>query len=144
MAETNVGQFDFSGASRCNQGATFIQTATFFNDADRTDAQVLTGLEFRMQIRTAKDAVDVACELVSDGLDPEGDAPVTGTITLGNDDDDNVDNRLTLRIEASQTANLEGGTYRYDLESVSSDNEPIVVRLLEGRFVVNPEVTRPV
>lgn len=49
MAETNVGQFDFSGASRCNQGATFIQTATFFNDAAKTDPQVLTGLEFRMQ-----------------------------------------------------------------------------------------------
>lgn len=144
MAETNVGQFDFSGASRCNQGATFIQTARFFNDEDMTDPQVLTGLEFRMQIRLSKDTPEVACELVSSGADAEGDAPVTGTITLGDDSDGNTDNQITLRIEASQTKDLAGGTYRYDIESFSDADEPIVTRLLEGRFVVNAEVTRPV
>lgn len=144
MSEFDVGQFDFSGVSRCNQGATFIKTATFFNDEALTDPQVLTGLEFRMQVRITKDAEDVICELVSDGLDPTGDAPVNGSITLEDDDDGNTDNRLRLRIEASQTALLEPGTYRYDIESVSSDVEPVVVRLLEGRFTVNGEVTRPV
>ena len=144
MSDVNVGQFDFSGASRCNQGATFIETLTFFNDAEHTDPQVLTGLEFRMQVRVTKDAEEVACELISDGLDPEGDAPVNGTITLGDDDDANPDNRLTMRIEASQTELLEPGTYRYDIESVSSDVEPLVTRLFEGRFTVNGEVTRAV
>lgn len=144
MAGTNVGQFDFSGESRCNQGATFIETASFYNDEAKTDPLTMTGLEFRMQARTSKDSPDIVLELISDGLDYESEDSVHGTITLGDDSDGNTDNRLTLRIEASATANLPGGTYRYDLESVSTDDEPVVVRRLEGRFTVNPEVTRPV
>ncbi len=143
MPSYNVGQYDFSGESRCNQGATFIMPLTFFEDEDRTEPTVLTGLEFRMQARLTKSSPDIVLELISDGLEYESDDSVHGTITLGDDGDGNTDNRLILRIEASETERLTGGTYRYDIESVSSDAEPVVVRRMEGRFTVNPEVTRP-
>jgi hypothetical protein len=43
-------------------------------------------------------------------------------------------------ITAAQTSALKAGTYVYDLELEAPNGE--VIRLIEGRFVITPEVTR--
>ena len=137
-----AGVYDFVDEASCEQGATFTKAFDFFDDEEATDPQDLTGLNFRMQVRASIPATDVLAEFVSSGLTAEGDAPANGTITLGDDDLGNNNNRITLSMSAAQTALIEGGVYRYDIESVSSGGTPVVVRLLQGKFRVSPEVTR--
>jgi hypothetical protein len=48
--------------------------------------------------------------------------------------------QITLTISAADTANLVPDIYVYDLELVSGGG--VVDRLIEGNFVVKPEVTR--
>ena len=48
--------------------------------------------------------------------------------------------QINIAMNATATSLVPGGTYRYDLELVSSSGE--VTRLLEGLFIVSPEVTR--
>jgi len=43
-------------------------------------------------------------------------------------------------IDAATTATLEEGPTVYDIEVVMSNSE--VVRLLQGQFIISPEVTR--
>ena len=137
-----AGTYDFTDESSCEQGATFTKAFDFFNDEAATDPQDLTGLDFRMQVRTSVNATDVLAEFVSSGLTPEGSATANGTITLGDDDLGNNNNRITLSMDADQTALIDGGVFRYDIESVSGDATPVVVRLLQGKFRVSPNVTR--
>jgi hypothetical protein len=47
---------------------------------------------------------------------------------------------IAITINAAETATISAGTYLYDVELVAPD--ATVQRLLEGKFVVTPEVTR--
>lgn len=58
-----------------------------------------------------------------------------GGITLGG-----AAGTITVTASATAMAAVASGKYRYDLEVVSSGG--VVTRLLEGVFVVSPEVTR--
>lgn len=85
----------------------------------------LTGYTARMHIRTAVDATTITLELTTEN----------GRITLGG-----VAGTIDLLVDATTTATLVAGTYRYDLELVSAGG--YVTRLIEGKFKVRAEVTR--
>lgn len=48
--------------------------------------------------------------------------------------------QISITITAGATATIQPGTYVYDIELVAPNTT--VQRLLEGKFVVTPEVTR--
>lgn len=50
-----------------------------------------------------------------------------------------TDGKLSIGLTAEQTAVISAGTYVYDLEI---DNSGEVIRLLQGRLRVTPQVTR--
>lgn len=61
------------------------------------------------------------------------DLPVDGTITM------NSSGQVSITVSADKTADLPAGRWVYDFELESAGGE--VTRLLEGRFIVSPEVT---
>lgn len=121
-----AGQYDFL----CEQGATFSRRITWTDE--NGDVVPLTGYSARMKVRTTIDAATLLHELTTDN----------GGISLGG-----VAGTIDLLIDAATTADFPAGTrrsgirYYYDLELESSTG--YVTRLLQGRFTVSPEVTRP-
>jgi hypothetical protein len=105
----------------CPQGATFSKRLTWSIDDEPVD---LTGYTARMQ---AKDKVGSTCNPVVN-ITTEN-----GGISL--DDEGNID----LLISASDTASIYAKDYFYDLELVTGST---VYRVIEGKFIVTPEVTR--
>ncbi len=105
----------------CPQGATFSQELTWKIDDDPVD---LTTYSARMQIREKHSSTSTIANLTT------GD----GDITLGG-----AAGTILIEINASETASFVAKEYVYDLELVSSS---VVTRLLEGKFIVTPEVTR--
>lgn len=105
----------------CPQGTTFSKQLTYTIDNVPVD---LTTYTARMQVRekyTSKTAViDITTE--------------NGGITLGGED-----GTIDLNISHEVTSLIIAKEYVYDLELISSSN---VYRLIEGKFVVTPEVTR--
>jgi hypothetical protein len=98
------------------QGATFVQTYTVVDDPDFTWA----GWSARAQIRSSASAtgelyLDLTPYLTVDGAS------------------------IQLAIPAAQTATLDKDG-RWDLEMVMGST---VVRILQGRVIISPEVTRP-
>jgi hypothetical protein len=80
-----------------------------------------------MQVRNTHEATSTVLSLLSTGASPAITiAPTTGVITIV--------------ISATTTAALSDGPKVYDLEVVMANQD--VVRLLQGQFVVSPEVTR--
>lgn len=109
----------------CYQGASFDYTLTWKLNDVPVD---LTAYTARMQVRESYDAGTAVLSLTSG----------TG-ITLGG-------TAGTIFIEASPvtTAALDAtpnSQYLYDLELVSGGGS-VVTRLVEGRFFIDPEVTR--
>lgn len=104
----------------CPQGSTFSKTLTYKID----DAPVnLTGYNARLQVREFHYSEDPVVSLTSgNGLTLGGSA---GTIAV--------------LISATDTSELIAGNYVYDLELVVGGT---VTRLVEGNFIVTPEVTR--
>jgi hypothetical protein len=104
----------------CPQGATFSKRLTWSIDDEPVD---LTGYTARMQ---AKDKAGSSC------------APVVNITTenggISLDDDGNID----LLISASDTTGIYAKDYFYDLELVTGST---VYRVIEGKFIVTPEVT---
>jgi hypothetical protein len=104
----------------CPQGATFTKRLTWSISDVPVD---LTGYTARMQ---AKVNYNKACDPIF-------------TITTENggialDDEGNID----LLIDASDTENFVPKEYFYDLELDSGSQ---VYRIVEGKFIVTPEVT---
>lgn len=113
-----AGTYDFTW----DQGATFDVTLTW-RDKNETPVD-LEGYTARMQLRSAIDSADVVLELTTEN----------GRIELGG-----VEGTIHLIVTATDTAAIDAGTYRYDLEMVTSG---YVRKLIKGKFKVLAEVTR--
>lgn len=105
-----------------DQGSTWSIRITVTN-SDGT-LMALAGYTARMQVRKAIDATAVDVELTT----------ANGRITLNS-----TTSQLTLTLTAAETAALTRSGV-YDLEIVSAGGQ--VTRLLEGAFVLKPNVTR--
>jgi len=108
----------------CYQGASFDYTLTWKTSGAPVD---LTGYSARMQVRDSYDAGSAIVSLTNG----------TG-ITLGG-----TAGTILVALTSVQTAALDGTSnvqYIYDLELQSGAG--YVTRLVEGRFLVYPEVTR--
>jgi len=109
----------------CEQGATFRRVVTW-SDEDGT-AINLSGCTARMQVRNTHETTSPVLSLLSTGNNPAITiVPNTGTITVV--------------IPATTTSTLTEGPKVYDIEVVMTNQD--VVRLLQGQFIVSPEVTR--
>jgi len=113
------GRLDMS----CYQGASFDYTLTWQTAGTPVN---LSGYTARMQVRDGYDGGSAIVSLVSGtGISLGGTA---GTIVVA--------------LTATETAAIDAtpsGQYVYDLELV---NGATVTRLVEGTFIVSPEVTR--
>ena len=105
----------------CPQGATFSKQLTWTIDDDPVD---LTTYEARMQVREKHSSTSTIVSLTTGN----------GDITLGG-----IAGTILIEIPAEITKNFVAKDYVYDLEMVASS---VVTRLLEGKFMVTPEVTR--
>lgn len=105
----------------CPQGATFSKQLTWEIDNDPVD---LTTYTARMQVREKYTSPSATVSLTTEN----------GGITLGG-----VDGTIDIDINATTTAGIVAKEYVYDLELISSS---VVTRLIEGKFIVTPEVTR--
>lgn len=105
----------------CPQGATFTKQLTYTID----DVPVnLTGYTARMQVRDTHSSTAIVVELTTENT----------RISLGGSL-----GTIMLTIPASVTTDIAAKEYVYDLELVSGTN---VYRIVEGKFLVTPEVTR--
>lgn len=105
----------------CPQGATFSKRLTWTIDDVPVD---LTGYTARMQARIDyKNTCDPIFDITTEN----------GGITL--DDEGNID----LIIDSDQTETFVARDYVYDLELNSGSQ---VYRVVEGKFIVTPEVTQ--
>jgi hypothetical protein len=105
----------------CPQGSTFRRTLTYTLDSVPID---LSGYSSRLQVRQAYYSTEPLLSLVSgSGITVGGSA---GTIDI--------------YISNSDTSDLPPGSHVYDLEIISPSLD--VDRLIEGTFIVTPEVTR--
>lgn len=105
----------------CPQGTTFSNQLVWAVDDVPVD---LTTYSARMQVREKYTSVQKILDLNTEN----------GGISLGGDA-----GTIDLNINATVSASIVPKTYVYDLELVSSS---VVTRLLEGKFIVTPEVTR--
>ena len=107
-----------------DQGATLSRTITWKDSAKR--AINITGYTARMHVRTTVDASTTLLELTTENT----------RLVLGG-----AAGTVTISVPASVTANLTPGIHVYDLELVAPVSG-VVNRLIQGNFVVRPEVTR--
>ena len=105
----------------CPQGSTFTKQLTYTID----DVPVnLTGYTARMQVREKHTSASVITSITTEN----------GGISINS-----VNGKINLYLSSTATAAIVAKEYVYDLELVSSNN---VYRLIEGKFIVTPEVTR--
>ena len=106
----------------CPQGATFYKTLTWkIGDV----AVNLTGYTARMK---AKDKHNSTCTPVIDITTSNGGITLGGSLGT-----------IDLLVSASDTASIYAKDYVYDLELDSGSQ---VYRVIEGKFIVTPEVTK--
>lgn len=106
----------------CPQGSTFSKQITYKIENIPVD---LTGYSARLQVRENHYSSETLLDISSpdNGMSLGGSA---GTIDI--------------LVSASDTSNIPAGNFLYDLELESSGGE--VSRIIEGSFIVTPEVTR--
>ena len=104
----------------CPQGATLDKTFTATNDGNPVD---WTGYTAALQVRQFYGS----------------DTPVLSLSTGSGISALSSNGEITITATATQTAAIPAGNYVYDLELTSGSYK---IRLLEGTFVVTPEVTR--
>ena len=105
----------------CPQGATFTKRLTWTIDDVPVD---LTGYTARMQ---AKTSYKNTCQPIFNITTENGGISV--------DDEGNID----LLIDADDTSDFIAKEYLYDLELINASQ---VYRIVEGKFIVTPEVTK--
>lgn len=106
----------------CPQGSTFSKNITFKIDETPVD---LTGYSSRLQVRENYYSVNTIISLLSSG----------SGITLGGSA-----GTITLFINDDITKDFPPGDWVYDLEIESGNGT--TDRLLEGNFIITPEVSR--
>lgn len=111
------------------QGSTFSRTVTWTDSAKKPIA--IQGWTARMHVRP-----DVTSSTITIAL-----TTANGRITLGADASADTKGQITLLIDAATMANVAAGQYVYDLELVATGGTE-VHSIIEGNFVVKPEVTR--
>ena len=99
------------------QGATF--NLNFRVETDGTPWN-LTGYTFAMQVRKSTSATTTLLNITSATMTSLGQVSVT--------------------VSAATMADVPAGRWVYDIELTSSGSQ--VTRILEGRFIVTPEVTQ--
>lgn len=104
----------------CPQGATFTKRLTWTIDDVPVD---LTGYTARMQARDKYGSSCIVVDITTEN----------GGISL--DDEGNID----LLIDSEDTELIIAKDYVYDLELDSGSQ---VYRVIEGKFIVTPEVTK--
>jgi hypothetical protein len=115
------------------QGATFDLPLRY---RDNAGAPVnLTGYSARMQVREAPDSV-LLVEFNS-ALTANGAIFMNGA---AEDRSDGANGNIRVFMSAANSAALPRFSGRYDLELV--DSSSYTIRLLEGQFRVEPEITR--
>jgi hypothetical protein len=106
----------------CPQGATFQKVLTY--KIGRSPVNI-TGWTARMQVRENYESDSILLDITT----------ANNGITLGG-----VTGTVTLNASSATTSGFRAGVYVYDLELISANGT--VIRLIEGRFTVTPEVTR--
>jgi hypothetical protein len=106
----------------CPQGSTFSKQITYKIDDVPVD---LTGYSSRLQVREYYYSENPLLDLYS----PDGGMTINAASGI-----------VDLFIHASVTSQIPAGTFVYDLEIKSVNNT--VSRIIEGSFIVTPEVTR--
>lgn len=106
----------------CPQGSTLDQQLTY--SIDDIDVN-LTGYSARMQVREKHTSATASVNLTN----------TNGGIVLGG-----ALGTINIVVSAAQSSELVAKEYVYDLELVSSSGT--VTRLIEGKFIVTPEVTK--
>ena len=108
----------------CPQGSTFVKSITYYIDGEPVD---LSSHSAKMQIRESHKSEEVTLELSTENF----------RIFLGEE------GTISLELSSEVTAGIYPKEYVYDLEiSMPGMGTPIVTRLIEGKFIVTPEVTR--
>ena len=105
----------------CPQGSTFSKQLTWQIDDKPVD---LTSYTARMQVREKYSSPTKILDLTTEN----------GGIFLGGDE-----GTILINVDTTETENIVAKCYVYDLELISSST---VTRLIEGQFMVTPEVTR--
>ena len=111
------------------QGSTFSRTITGTDSAKKPIA--IEGWTARMHVREEVTSANTIIELTTDN----------DRITLGANATATTKGQITLLIDAETMSNVAAGQYVYDLELISV-GETEVHSIVEGNFVVKPEVTR--
>jgi hypothetical protein len=106
-----------------DQGATLSRVFTWTDSAKKP--YNITGYTARMHVRPTVESSTITLELTT----------VNGRILLGG-----AAGTVTLDVVANNMVAVAEGKYVYDLELVSPAG--VVTRLVQGNFVVRPEVTR--
>lgn len=102
-----------------DQGATW--NFNFTIDTDGTPWN-LTGYTFAMMV---KESTAVTTNYL--------DLPTDGTVTM------NSSGEVSVTVDATKMGTIPAGRWYYDIELTSSGD--VVTRVLEGRFIVNAQVT---
>ena len=108
-----------------DQGSTYTLTVEYVDAAGAP--VVLTGYNARMQVRESVTSATTLASFTS---------PAGGLVVAG------IAGTVALTITSAQTEAYTFTNGVYDLEVYDASIPPNVVRLIQGRFVVNPEVTR--
>lgn len=124
MAQTYNMQLD--------QGSTYTMTVEY-EEPDPTGAPGntpvdLTGYSGRMQVRETVGSATTLTEFTT--------APLGGIVITP------LDGEVELTVTSAQTEAYTFINAVYDLEVYDASTPPVVVRLIQGRFLVNREVTR--
>lgn len=106
----------------CPQGSTFNQELTYSINSVNVN---LTGYSARMQVREKHTSTSTILSLTT----------ANGGLVLGGSA-----GTISINIPSTTTASITAKEYVYDIELVSPSS--IVTRIIEGRFIVTPEVTR--
>jgi len=106
---------------KCPQGATFDKTFTITVNGSPMN---LTGYTAAMQVRETYDSSSTLLSLTNGS-----------GITLGG-----TAGTIAVLVSSTATAAIADGFYSYDLEITSGGG--VTDRLLQGKFVVTPQVTR--
>ena len=118
------GKHDFT----CPQGTTWARDITW-KDPDGNPYALEGNVHVRLMIRPFLESKKVTISLSTEFSSPDQISVSGGTISL--------------RLTSVQTAAIAADTYAYDMEVVDPSYDPeFVVRLLEGSFIVDGEVTR--